>query len=220
MSCRSRLLMTVAIAASTILGPAAAHADNDNNTLVPNNQRLNDSVVLNVYTLQHRAGCKGDVEMNVALQAAARRHTLDLLRNPGRDGDLGSDGSSPSDRAQQAGFQGTVAETVLVVSALAVNNVQILSQWYNDPAAYAIMSDCDNTEMGVWSENSLNRSVVVAVYGKPLHPREVAHEGAPGDPFRPNSGYDYDAADELEYGINWFPWILRGGYPPPAYPPS
>ncbi|GAT16253.1 uncharacterized protein RMCT_3222 [Mycolicibacterium thermoresistibile] len=33
----------------------------------------------------------------------------------------------------------------------------------------------------------------------------------------PNS--DYDASDELEYGINWFAWILRGVYPPPAYPP-
>jgi hypothetical protein len=30
---------------------------------------------------------------------------------------------------------------------------------------------------------------------------------------------DYDASDELEYGINWFAWILRGTYPPPAYPP-
>jgi hypothetical protein len=30
---------------------------------------------------------------------------------------------------------------------------------------------------------------------------------------------DYDASDELEYGINWFAWILRGVYPPPAYPP-
>jgi hypothetical protein len=30
---------------------------------------------------------------------------------------------------------------------------------------------------------------------------------------------DYDASDELEYGMNWFAWILRGVYPPPAYPP-
>lgn len=29
---------------------------------------------------------------------------------------------------------------------------------------------------------------------------------------------DYDASDELEYGVNWFAWILRGVYPPPAYP--
>jgi hypothetical protein len=30
---------------------------------------------------------------------------------------------------------------------------------------------------------------------------------------------DYDASDELEYGFAWWPWILRGVYPPPAYPP-
>lgn len=30
---------------------------------------------------------------------------------------------------------------------------------------------------------------------------------------------DYDASDEVEYGINWFAWILRGVYPPPSYPP-
>jgi len=30
---------------------------------------------------------------------------------------------------------------------------------------------------------------------------------------------DYDASDELEHFFNWFPWALRGVYPPPAYPP-
>ena len=24
---------------------------------------------------------------------------------------------------------------------------------------------------------------------------------------------DYDASDELEYGLNWFAWIVRGVYP-------
>jgi hypothetical protein len=31
---------------------------------------------------------------------------------------------------------------------------------------------------------------------------------------------DYDASDELEFGINWWPWILRGVYPPPGNPPQ
>jgi hypothetical protein len=30
---------------------------------------------------------------------------------------------------------------------------------------------------------------------------------------------DYDTGDEIEYGTNWFAWILRGVYPRPAYPP-
>jgi hypothetical protein len=31
----------------------------------------------------------------------------------------------------------------------------------------AIMSNCHYTQIGVWSENSLDRTVVVAVYGTP-----------------------------------------------------
>jgi hypothetical protein len=30
---------------------------------------------------------------------------------------------------------------------------------------------------------------------------------------------DFDMSDELEYGVTWLAWILRGVYPPPAYPP-
>ena len=38
-----------------------------------------------------------------------------------------------------------------------------------------------------------------------------------GDDVDPNPAYD--ASDEIEYGNNWWAWILRGVYPPPAYPP-
>lgn len=34
-----------------------------------------------------------------------------------------------------------------------------------------------------------------------------------------NPSPDYDASDEIEYFFSWFPWALRGVYPPPAYPP-
>jgi hypothetical protein len=29
---------------------------------------------------------------------------------------------------------------------------------------------------------------------------------------------DYDLSDELEYGVGAYAWLLRGVYPPPAYP--
>ena len=32
-----------------------------------------------------------------------------------------------------------------------------------------------------------------------------------------NPNPDYDASDELEYGIASFAWLLRGHYPPPSY---
>lgn len=35
-----------------------------------------------------------------------------------------------------------------------------------------------------------------------------------------NPNPDYDASDELEYGIAAYAWLLRGVYPPPSYGPD
>jgi uncharacterized protein YkwD len=207
------LTVAAILAAGAALTMPAAHADNDNNTLVPNNKRLNDGVVANVYTIQHQAGCTNDVSINPRLQLAAQRHTDDVLNNRALDADIGSDGSTPQDRASAAGFHGKVAETVAINPALAIDGMDILNQWYNNPADLAIMQDCTHTLMGVWSENSLDRTVVVAVYGQPDDPSAIRL--AVNDP-----SPDYDASDEVEYGLAWLPWILRGVYPPPAYPPN
>ena len=88
------------LAAGAVLGAPAARADN---------KRLNDGVVANVYTVQHQAGCTNDVKINPQLQLAAQWHTADVLNNRNLDGDIGSDGSTPQDRAQAAGFAGVVA---------------------------------------------------------------------------------------------------------------
>lgn len=131
------------------------------------NARLNNGVVANVYTLQHQAGCTSDIRVNSALRVAAQWQAKDVLNNRALDGDLGSDGSTPQSRATAAGFTGMVAQTVAINPALAINNLDVINQWYHDPAARAVMSDCANTAIGVWSETSLDRSVVVAVYGQP-----------------------------------------------------
>jgi uncharacterized protein YkwD len=161
------LTATVLLSAATVLTMPAAHADNDN-TLVPNNSRLNKSVVSNVYTMQRRAGCP-NTTLNVTpqLQLAAQWHTDDVLNNRDLYGDIGSDGSSPQDRARAAGFNGKVAETVAINPALAISGIELINMWYYDPNYFAIMSDCANTLIGVWSANSLDRTVVVAVYGQP-----------------------------------------------------
>ena len=155
---RTGLAVGLAVLACIATHPATAHADN---------KRLNDSVVANVYTVQHHAGCTGNVKIDPLLQRAAQWHTDDVLGNRDINGDIGSDGSTPQTRALAAGFRGTVAETVAINPAVAINGIDILNQWYYDPTAFAIMSDCANTLMGVWSANSVDRSVVVAVYGKP-----------------------------------------------------
>jgi uncharacterized protein YkwD len=134
----------------------AAHADNT---------RLNNSVVSNVYTVQQRAGCTTDLHVNPQLRLAAQWHTDDVLNNRSLDADIGSDGTTPQDRAANAGFRGRVAETVAINPALAISGIELINQWYYNPAYLAIMQDCAFTEIGVWSENSLDRTVVVAVYG-------------------------------------------------------
>ena len=131
------------------------------------NKRLNDGVVANVYTVQHQAGCTNDVKINPQLRLAAQWHALDVLNNRALDGDIGSDGSTAQDRARAAGYQGATAETVAINPALAINNVDVINQWYYRPDYMAIMSNCAYTQMGVWSVNSLDRSVVVAMYGIP-----------------------------------------------------
>lgn len=136
----------------------AAHADN---------KRLNDSVISGVYTAQHQVGCTNDVTMNNSLYLAAQWHADDMLSNPNINDDIGSDGSTPQSRANAAGFRGKVAETVAINPALAISSLELMRQWYDNPEYLAIMRDCANTAMGVWSDNSLNRTVVVALYGQP-----------------------------------------------------
>lgn len=152
------LAHAVVIAALSVAAAPLASADNS---------RLNSGVVANVYTLQHQVGCTTDIKVNRSLQLAAQWHARDVLNNRALDGDLGSDGSTPQSRAAAAGFIGVATQTVAINPALAINNLDVINQWYYNPVAYAIMTDCANTAIGVWSENSLDRSVVVAVYGRP-----------------------------------------------------
>lgn len=223
---RRGLVVAVSLVVAAASGSPAARADEQDNTLIPNNKRLNDGVLANVYTIQHQAGCTNDVTKNDQLQLAARWHTIDVLNNRSLDGDIGSDGSTPQARAEAAGYHNPVAQTVAINPALAISGVELMNQWYHDPADFEIMSNCSNCEIGVWSENRLDRTVVVAVYGQPRQAGDagpVSASSPPGcrqgnSPIDPAP--DYDASDELEYGINWLPWILRGVYPPPAMPPS
>lgn len=60
-----------------------------------------------------------------------------------------------------------MAETIATNPALAISGIEILNQWWYDPRSRAIMQDCSNMAIGVWSENGLDRTVVVALYGQP-----------------------------------------------------
>jgi uncharacterized protein YkwD len=152
------LLSALAFAVAAGLTAAPAYADNS---------RLNNSVIADVYAAQHQAGCTNDVKPDPQLRLAAQWHTLDVLNNRDLNGDIGSDGSTPQDRANAAGYHGVVAETVAINPALAISGIELINQWYDNPDYHAILTNCANTAVGVWSENSLDRTVVVAVYGQP-----------------------------------------------------
>ena len=155
----ARALPVVVILSGTgALAIPTAHADN---------QRLNSAVVSGVYTLQHQAGCTNDVIRDNALTLAAEWHAEDMINNRNINDDIGSDGTSPQDRANAAGFHGKAAETVAINRAMSITSLELINQWYYNPDDMAISRDCANTTMGVWSDNTLDRTVVVAVYGQP-----------------------------------------------------
>jgi uncharacterized protein YkwD len=156
--CVSALLITISVGAGGALAGPDAGADNI---------RFNNDVVADVFTVQHQAGCLNDVKFNPQLQLAAQWHTADLMNNRSTDGDIGSDGSTPQDRANAAGFRGKAAETLAIHPAVAMSGIELINLWYYNPDDMAIMQNCANTLMGVWSENSLDRTVVVAMYGQP-----------------------------------------------------
>ncbi len=131
------------------------------------NRRLNRGVVSNVYTVQRQAGCTGPLGVNPQLQLAAEWHTRDVLTNRALAADVGSDGSTPQVRASAAGYRGSVAETVAINPSFAISGLELIRKWYDDPDSLAIMRDCAYTHIGVWSEHSPDRTVVVAVYGAP-----------------------------------------------------
>jgi hypothetical protein len=88
-------LPLLAVVASATWCTPAAHADNDNNTLTPNNKRLNDGVFANIYTAQKQNGCIANPHLDGRLVDAARRHTFDVRDNREVNDDVGSDGSMP-----------------------------------------------------------------------------------------------------------------------------
>ena len=159
----ARLLVVVVVAGTALASSAVCSAPLAN----ADNKRLNDAVVANVYTIQRQAGCDTEIKINPKLRLAAQWHTNDVLNDRNLDGDLGSDGSSPQTRAGAAGYRGRASETVAINPALAISGIELITMWYHNPDYLAIMRDCRNSEIGVWSQSLLDRTVVVAVYGDP-----------------------------------------------------
>ena len=160
---RVKAIGALSASISVVVGAALLSAP----TASADNKRLNNSVVSNVYTVQRKAGCVTEIRTDPRLRLAAEWHSKDVLANRDLNGEIGSDGSTVQDRANAAGYRGRASETVAINPAIAISGIELINMWYYDPTSYATMSDCRNTDIGVWSENSLDRTVVVAAYGQP-----------------------------------------------------
>src|ERR1700744_722016 len=163
----ARIISILLAVGAGLVAPSVAGTASAAPGVPGNNDRLNNGIVVNVDTIKRQAGCTSNLKINPQLVSAAQRHTVDVLNNRSLDADVGSDGSSVQDRARDAGYRGAVAETVAINQSLTINDLDIMGNWYYRPDYMAIMSNCANTQIGVWSENSLDRSVLVAVYGQP-----------------------------------------------------
>ena len=142
--------------------------------------------------------------LQVARQGALNLTTIDWQK---AEGDVqrildGATDSSTTTSPSGHGYRGTVAETVAINPALAISGVELINQWYYNPAYFAIMADCAHTQTGVWSENSLDRTVVVAVYGKPEVPVETG-------PLGPEIGLPPRSGPRREFCVRSQPGLRR-----------
>ncbi|MDV3129938.1 CAP domain-containing protein [Mycobacterium sp. 21AC1] len=150
------MVTALILAAHGVIAAPVARADD---------KRLNSAVVQDVRIIQGTAGCTDTIKVNPKLQLAAQWHTLDVLNDRSLEGDVGSDGSTVQSRAAAAGYLGDVDETAAINPALSISGIELINQWYHNPAYLAIMQNCDFTQIGVWTEHRIDRTVVVAVYG-------------------------------------------------------
>ena len=92
------------------------------------------------------------LQLNASLTAAAETHAKDMSRQQ-RAWPFGSDGSTPYDRIQRAGyFGGLVAE---VYSQSFETELETLTAWVNDAAWGSELLDKDATDMGfAWHQDS------------------------------------------------------------------
>ena len=107
-----------------------------------------------VNALRVRAGVP-QVQLNAQLNAAAATHARDMsVQN--RPWLFGSDGSSPLDRAQRAGFQGRLLGEN--ISESYESELQTLGAWMGQSDTRAVILDPNAREMGIsWYQETAGK---------------------------------------------------------------
>jgi uncharacterized protein YkwD len=150
----------VCAAAVTVLGPmlavVPAQADGD----------LGSAVLSEINATRAANGC-GPVAANPQLTAAAERQANDMLAN-GVMSHTGSDGSSISQRATDAGYApyAALGEIIFWGSGFGNAPAAAVDWWMNSPGHRAIITDCDLTDAGFSAVSSGNRMTAAGDFGK------------------------------------------------------
>ncbi|HEX6969160.1 MAG TPA: CAP domain-containing protein [Micromonosporaceae bacterium] len=91
-----------------------------------------------------KAGCR-PVTLNTRLTEAAQQHSIDQARHRTMS-HTGSDGSSPWERAERAGYRNAIGENV----AYGYRTAQaVMTGWMNSPGHRANILNCDARAMGL-----------------------------------------------------------------------
>ncbi len=101
-------------------------------------------VVALVNTARAGRGC-APVQVDPRLRTAARAHSGDMARH-GYFNHTGSDGSSPADRAQAAGYQDLISENIAFGYATPAD---VMRAWMKSPHHRANVIDCAAQSIGV-----------------------------------------------------------------------
>ena len=118
---------------------------------VRNANKVQFRMLDSVNSLRQAAGA-GPVVLNAQLNAAAATHSRDMS-NQNRPWHFGSDGSSPIDRVQRAGYAGPMlGETI---SETYETELETLAAWMAEPGTRDVLLDKRAVNMGFsWHQES------------------------------------------------------------------
>jgi uncharacterized protein YkwD len=145
------VICVVALLGLTACQPAAPQLGSDGQPL-PRVYRLHERdeakiqyrVLDSVNALRSATGAQA-LALNANLNAASATHSIDM-KNQNRPWHFGSDGSSPIDRVQRAGYSGLmVGENI---SETFESELQTLSAWMEQPGTRDIILDPRATDLG------------------------------------------------------------------------
>jgi len=118
---------------------------------VRNASKVQFRMLDSVNSLRAASGA-GPVELNAQLNAAAATHSRDMS-NQNRPWHFGSDGSSPIDRVQRAGYPGPMLGEA--ISETYETELETLAAWMEQPGTRDVLLEKRATNMGFsWFQES------------------------------------------------------------------